>query len=465
MSVLEKSGVEKINLEIDEGKRAPSLFLILLAGLGFFAYFTGTKLVSSVGNNIGPFEVIAMGIFVVAFLYFVNNRLKVQTHFAVKMLVFIVITAVLSLPNLADRIQWGGLQFLLLVYTAILVLVLFNVLLQFPSLQRHLLRFVVLGAFVTGVWILLEGISTNAAVGTAGPFRNRSHVGIYMATSFWLVLLFVFWPGVTKFERIAAIAVIFVVLYGVAVSGRRSVYLSLFIGLGLLAMSFIFVRGSGRFQMPIAVTVAGGILFFLAQIGSQYVPQLDFFNERIGLIDDRLELAAGTGDEIEDSDNFIVLQREGMFRAINDHPLLGIGWGGFFESEYSPTGHEMHSTPQRFLAELGVVGFGFYLLFNLYLWFASARLFFRVRHTKYQMPALIFAVAIWSLSISWAYNRSVTERTYWILIILFISFERLINSEFVKRRKPVFKSNLRKYRHYPQPRRGRTRSVLPFSGD
>ena len=81
-------------------------------------------------------------------------------------------------------------------------------------------------------------------------------------------------------------------------------------------MSFVFVRGSDKFQLPVAVVWwLVGFYSFLAQIGSQYVPQLDFFNERIGLIDDRLELAVGTGDEIEDSDNFIVFQREGMFEC------------------------------------------------------------------------------------------------------------------------------------------------------
>ena len=191
MSLIEDTR-ENMELIIGEGKRPPIMFLILLAGWGFSTYFTGTKLVASVGNNIGPFESIAFLIFGFAFLYFLNNRLKIQFPFAVKVLIFIVITAVLSLPNLADRFSWGGIQFLLLVYTAMLVLVLFNVLVQFPSLFRHLLRFVVLGAFVAGVWIMLEGISTNAPIGTGGPFRNRSHVGIYMVTSFWLVLFYYF---------------------------------------------------------------------------------------------------------------------------------------------------------------------------------------------------------------------------------------------------------------------------------
>jgi hypothetical protein len=463
MSVYKDSSIENITLDSGEGKRPPFLFLLLVAGLGFSAFFTGTTLIPSIANNIGPFEAIVLALFIILFIYFLRNRLLVQFHFTITMLFLIVVVAVLSLPNLSDRIDWGVTQLALLVYNALLVLILFNLLIQFPQLIKNLLRFVVLGAFVAGFLVIYEGIALDATIGTGGPFRNRSHVGIYMVTAFWLILLYFYWPGVSKFERIAAIGAIFVVLYGIAVSGRRSVYLSLFVGLALLTMSFIILRGKGRFKLPISVIVAGGILLVMAQIGPRYVPQLAFFTERIALIDDRLALAVGTGDEIEDSDNFIVLQRGGMFAAVGDHPLIGIGWGGFFDSEYSPTGHEMHSTPQRFLAELGIIGFSFYVLYNIYLGVGSARLFWRSRHTQYQLPALIFMVAIWSLSISWAYNRSVTERTYWLLIILFISVERLMYAELARRERSEARKRPRRASYYPRPERPQPSPGMPFS--
>lgn len=463
---MEQESSQNLLTDILNDKRPPFLFLILLSAMGIMAYFTGTKLVSSVGNNIGPFETLAMILFVISFLYFLKDRIRVQIHFTVKMLFLIIVVAVISLPNLADRIWWGGIQLALLVYTAFLVLILSNVIIQHPSLIRYLLRFITIGALIAGVWIMYEGIKYQAPIGTAGPFRNRSHVGIYMLTSFWLVLLYFFWPGVSKVERILAIGVIFVVLYGVAVSGRRSVYLSLFSGIALLGLSFIFIKGKDKFKLSTSVVVAAVILFVLAQIGSQYIPQLGFFNERIGLIDDRLQLAVGTGDEIEDSDNFILLQRQGMFAAIAAHPITGIGWGAFFDSIYSPTGHEMHSTPQRFLAELGFVGFTLYVIYNLYLWIGSIRLFFRLRDTPFQLPALVFAVSLLSLAISWAYNRSVTERTYWLLIIIFISFESLVNFQFEKYKKTAARN---KYAHkgyaYPQPDHQHAPPAFPMSQD
>ncbi|MFZ0548131.1 MAG: hypothetical protein WAM60_21980 [Candidatus Promineifilaceae bacterium] len=463
MNISDDSKIGNFTLDIGEERRPPLAFLLVVAGLGFLAFFTGTKLVASVGNNIGPFEVVAMFLFILAFFYFLKNKLKVQFNFTILMLILIVVTAVLSLPNLADRIEWGAIQFLLLVYTTLLVLVMYNVLLQFPGLIKHLLRFLMLGAFVAGVWIILEGILSNATIGTAGPFRNRVHAGIYMLTTFWLLLFYFFWPGVSKVERIADIFVILVVLYSVAVSGRRSVYLSFFIGLAILAMSFLVIQGRGRFKLSISVGFVGAILLILALIGPDYIPQLGFFYDRIGLIDDRLQLAIGNSDDIENSDNFIVLQREGMIQAVSDHPLLGIGWGAFFESKYSPTGHEMHSTPQRYLAELGIIGFTFYLLFNLYLAFGSLRLFLRVRQTKYQLPALIIMVAIWSLAISWAYNRSVTERTYWLLMIVFISFDTLVSRELAKLPKPTKVTKAQRVNRYPRPEHSHAPPVLPYS--
>jgi hypothetical protein len=464
--MMEQESSQNLLSNILEDKQPPILFLLLLSGMGIVAYFTVAKLVTSVGNNIGPFEAMAMALFILAFIYFLRTRRRVTIHFTVKILFLIVVVAVVSLPNLADRILWGSIQLGLLVYTAVLVLVLSNVIIQHPSLIRYLLRFITIGALIAGVWIIYEGILYQAPIGTAGPFRNRSHVGIYMLSSFWLVLLYFFWPGTSKHERILAIGVIFVVLYGVAVSGRRSVYLSLFIGIALLGLSFLFTKGQDKFKLSTSVLVAAGMLFVLAQIGSQFIPQLGFFNDRIGLIVDRLELAVGTGDEIEVSDNFIVLQRQGMFAAVADHPILGIGWGGFFESDYSPTGHEMHSTPQRFLAELGLVGFSLYLIFNIYIWVESVRLFFRLRETPFQLPALVFAVSMLSLGISWAYNRSVTERTYWLLIILFISFDTLVKFQFSKFKKSAVRKRSPSpgYR-YPQPESQHAPPLFPYSQD
>ena len=171
-----------------------------------------------------------------------------------------------------------------------------------------------------------------------------------------------------------------------------------------------------------------GFLTVLALVGRQYTTQLEFFFNRVNMIDDRLAMASGTSDapEEDEEDNFIVAQRLGVLRAFRDHPLIGIGWGGFADSDYSPTGHEVHSTPLRYLAELGVIGVILYGGFLSYLLFGSLKLFFLARKTPYQLSVLVLTIALWSLATSWAYNRHITERTFWLLLAVYASIETFL---------------------------------------
>jgi hypothetical protein len=57
----------------------------------------------------------------------------------------------------------------------------------------------------------------------------------------------------------------------------------------------------------------------------------------------------------------------------------------------------------------------------------------------------------------------VTERTYWLLIILFISLDQLAKIELAKRKKPAVKANSRRSRYYPQPERRHAPPVMPFT--
>jgi O-antigen ligase len=124
------------------------------------------------------------------------------------------------------------------------------------------------------------------------------------------------------------------------------------------------------------------------------------------------------GDE-----NFVALQRKGVLQAFNEHPLFGIGWGGFWESRYSPTGHEVHSTPLRFLAELGLVGVALYGTFVILLLTTTARLSALMRRSPYGASYLALAVALWSLCVSYTYNRHLTERTFWLLLAVLFTLE------------------------------------------
>ena len=120
---------------------------------------------------------------------------------------------------------------------------------------------------------------------------------------------------------------------------------------------------------------------------------------------------------------FFALQRQGVRLAFITHPIVGIGWGGFAKSHYSPTGHEVHSTPLRFLAETGIVGFSLYVLFMLTLTSSVWRGFLLMRRTPFGNSYLALAVGFSSLLVSYAYNRHVTERTFWLLMGVIFAME------------------------------------------
>ena len=96
-----------------------------------------------------------------------------------------------------------------------------------------------------------------------------------------------------------------------------------------------------------------------------------------------MPLVVGADESSQGTKSFFILQREGVKQAFRNSPILGIGWGGFPKSRYSPTGHEVHSTPLRFLAELGAIGLGLYLAMMGILLGGSYRLFRAMRRTPY----------------------------------------------------------------------------------
>ncbi len=402
----------------------PRLLLWWLALLAGMTCLTSVGLVPGVANNIGPFEV-GVGLFVIISLaYFLRHRLPVYSHFLVLVLVCLVLLAAINLFKMNDRPFIGLTQWLLLVYALALLLTFYNWLVQYPDLLRYLLRFLAYTAVGAALWVAIDGLLAGGDINAAGPFRNRVHVGIYMAASFWIILLYISYPDVSVREGGFLYLCLPLVLYGAAISGRRSIYLALMAGFFLLGLGFLYsFRHSYRRIMPAFLLSIGFLALLYFGEGTPLLPNAFFFQERVGTIEDRLRAVAGDEEVIADDENFILLQRHGMWAALQDHPLTGIGWGAFSTSPYSLTGHEMHSTPQRFLAELGVIGFTLYLVLTSYLLLGSLRLFWRARETPYILSALVLLIALWSMHISWAYNRSVTDRLYWLLLIILMGFE------------------------------------------
>ncbi len=409
--------------------QVPWTLRILFTAQIFTVFMTGTKLVPGIRNNVGAFELVGL----LVFLFFFAQRHRFPERLAVpiviRLLLLMSLAATVSLLRLpADRARMGIVQTLLLFFLFLFVLVFYNLMLRYQISPSHLLRLVTYAALIIGPWVLFSGVASGGGIQAAGPFRNRAHMANYMLTAFWLVLLYSFWPGIRKRERWISYLALASALYPVAVSGRRSVYLSLILGLACVCIAFLTASRGRRANALIAAIVILSAGTFFYTVGGKWLPQLEFFQARVGGIGDRLEQAAGGAGAAVGESNFFILQREGVVQAFLDSPIIGIGWGGFYRSQYSPTGHEVHSTPMRFLAEMGVVGILLYAALMGTLLLGSLRILALVRHGPLRMPALVLTIALWSLSLSWVYNRHITERTFWLLLVVYLTFEALATS-------------------------------------
>ena len=224
-------------------------------------------------------------------------------------------------------------------------------------------------------------------------------------------------------------------LYGIAVSGRRSVYLSLFLGLAALAVVLWVAGRRRRLIVGAALGVSGLFLASLLALGEDVPQQTGFFRLRVEQVLPRLRAVLGPESENPDPLNALFFQqRSGALHAFLDNPVLGIGYSGYYGSGYPGSIFELHSTPLRFLAETGMVGMTAYVAFIAALLGTSLRLARRAWTTPYRAFALIFAVAWWSLVVSYTYNRHVSERTFWLMLSLFLTFDAYLERWLFGRR-------------------------------
>ncbi len=397
----------------------------MLPVLIFSAFLTDTSFIPGIETHFGPFEIVCGFTFVVLTLHLIRSHLALTRHPLIDLTVLMLILAVLSQVNIPSaRWKWSLIDLSILLFFVLFLLLLHQVVRHYHLTPSVLLRWTTYSILVVGPWILYEGAQTGGSIQAVGPFRNRAHMGNYMLTAFWIALFYRLWPGTPRRDRWAAHAAMLLSLYAVAVSGRRSVYLSLIVGLVGIGLSFLIARRGGKAAL---VTTALSLLVFLGGFylyGEKYFPRTSFFRERVAMISDALTGALGSAEEADAEEGFVALQRGGAFLALRQNPLIGIGWGGFYRSPYSPTGHEMHSTPLRFLAELGVLGLALYLMFMSYLLRQSLKLYAKMRHSPYAGTYQVQVLALWSLSVSYLYNRHLSERTFWLLLVVFLALER-----------------------------------------
>lgn len=421
------TAASSISIQTDAARvPLPTYLGVLLSVQVFCTFLTETKFIAELKNNIGAFEVSGLILFVAVFDYFLHQQLPIRTHPVMRWLGLIVVVAALSLLQLTpDRQVNGIVAFVLLLSSLAFIVTLYNVITLHEQYFVRLIRAVAYAVGVIALWLLADSIQSGGHVNAAGPFRNRAHASVYMFTSFWILLLNLSWPGTSRRQWWTFTAIIPLALYCVMVGGRRSIYLSLLVGLVGLMLGFIVSRARGQFKLvaPFVVSlIVVGLFYFVV---SEFWYPAQFFRQRVGMVSSRIEMATARSAEDVEND-FMLQQRAGVLDAFRDHPVLGIGWGGFYRSIYSRTGHEVHSTPLRFLAETGLLGAMAYAMFMGCLLWRSLRLWWLSRHSAYELSSLVLALAIWSLSVSYVYNRQMTDRTFWLMLVVFISYETIV---------------------------------------
>ncbi len=401
----------------------PATYRLALGALVFTAFLTQAKFVPSIRNNIGPFEILGL-LLIGAFLLSSRTWRPLAFNASTRVAFGILAIAVVSQLNIPDHRRGAGLVHIAIqIFFALFLLVIFNLMRQYRVSPRSLLRWVGIALLIVGPWIIVAGMSGPSSVQEVGPFRNRAHMASYMLTAFWIVLVYSQWPELKLRERLIAYSGVAMTLYAIAVAGRRSVYLSLLIGLLGIGIGFLIATRQKRWRLVVVGVFTFALIYFMYAYGPRYLPQLAFFQTRVQMIDDRLEEALAVSEKDAVEKGFLELQREGVRHAFSTHPFIGIGWGGFAKSHYSPTGHEVHSTPMRFVAETGMIGLGLYLAFMGLLLRSVWLGFLSMRRTPYGNAYLVLATGLSSLLVSYAYNRHVTERTFWLLTAVIFGAE------------------------------------------
>lgn len=403
--------------------RSKTLLVRALPILVFSAFLTEMTFIPALANNVGLFEVLG-GLIIAAFLVSTHPSTLVGNR-VIWLVGGLVVVAAASLVGVgADLLGIGLVQVAILAFLFFFLFALYNLFLSRQIDPAYLLRWVTISAAIVGPWILRQSFLFTEDIGAVGPFRNRTHMGIYMLTAFWIVLIYSFWPSRERFRWLkipVCLVAVSLSLYAVAISGRRSVYLSLFIGLFVLVIVFNLVLRRNRTMVAVTLAVALAVLGLLYTPGL-VLPRSDFFQSRVGLIGSRLRTASDAISGVSAS-GFMALQMQGIRAAVTRHPVLGIGWGTFHEWELNPSDHEVHSTPLKFLAETGIIGLCLYLALLLTIVSQAIRLLLRMRASPYAASYLVLAVALASLSISYLYNRHLTERTFWLLLLVFLVLE------------------------------------------
>jgi len=260
---------------------------------------------------------------------------------------------------------------------------------------------------------------TSDSYRVVATFRTTGQVGVYCLSTFFLAVAYSScgWLSLRKRVLLWSLAAAMVVL--ITFSSRRSVIASLVIGAAFYLAS--------RIRRPARI-IFYSLIFLLFLSASavilNYNPEAkEHLLGRLSVLRPSEDQSAGVQTK---SDDFIRSNFGSALDAFVDKPLVGIGYGSFEESDYSEYGAEIHNTPLKILAECGLVGFLAYAAFIGALLYYALQNVLLARNTPWSGFASLLFAGLLALQVSYLYNRSVRDRTFWLLVAFTIALHRIL---------------------------------------
>jgi len=258
-----------------------------------------------------------------------------------------------------------------------------------------------------------------------GPFRSNGQLASYALTSFFVMLAYLHIPDQTRGMKRLLVVLIWCLGIFAFLSMALRVLPSLFAGTVLYTI-FAFRRSAKNGFFVIGLIVAAVLLIAsIAALNPQLVPS---WARDLNM--------THTQSKTMGSAPLRAWALPSVWAAFTDHPLSGIGFGRFIQSDYInlTRGFEIHSTPLQFLAETGLVGFFSYLLLMLYFGYLAFRNLLLSKSGEWKDFFLVLSFGVLSLPISYLYNRHLKERTFWLLLILIYAAYRFLSKRYAATR-------------------------------
>lgn len=251
---------------------------------------------------------------------------------------------------------------------------------------------------------------------TVATFRKTGQLGVYLLTSFWIVLASLFRIGISRKHRFALILLIFCISILFIAASRRSTFAGLLVGAGV--MTLLNLRNAKHFAAWSAIVFC--ILFIGAVILLMHKDLLSYSQSRVSVLNPH---------NIEQKAPSVLVHLRRIRSAFSDSPIFGVGWGRVQYSEYSSTSKEIHSAPGQILAECGILGFLAYAFFMGMLMRIAYENAFKYRTSEWSQFSKVIFAGLFALYTSAIYNRHLRERSFWILVALIVCINSIVRQQ------------------------------------